>query len=160
MRKLNSAISLNRTMEKIHFVQDYKAPLKNVFSFYSDHNRWSEIMPAVIRRIVDSPNPSNCNDAGSQRIIISLGGIFAETITKYIENKQIDYAITFGSPLKNHKGTMKFIELSPTSCRLDYTIVFEPKIPKTGFILRNILEKQVGNGIRELARKFEKNPNF
>lgn len=146
--------------EKIHFIQDYNATVKQVFSFYSDHNRLGEIMPAIMRRIVDSQNPTNCNDVGSQRIIISLGGVFVETITKYIENSLIEYKITMGSPLKNHKGTIRFMELAPDKSRIDYTIEFEPLIPKTGFILRNILEKQIGNSIRELGKKFDRNPNY
>ena len=146
--------------ESIHFVQDYEAPVYNVFSFFSDHNRMSEVYPAFIRRIQDSSDPRNANGLGSVRLLVTFPAIFTETVTQYIEPSLIEYRITFGSPLKNHVGTMNFIDLGNNRSRLDYTIEFEPRIPKTGFIIRNMLEKQVGQAIREVARRFEKNPNY
>jgi hypothetical protein len=146
--------------QRIHFLQDYAVPAYNVFSFFSDHNRLSEIYPAIIRRLTDSNDPRNANGLGSSRIIIAFPTIFQETITKYIEPTLIEYKITFGSPLKNHVGTMRFIDFGNGKSRLDYTIEFEPRIPKTGFFLRNLLEKQVGTAIRELAHQFDKNPNY
>ena len=144
----------------IHFIQDYSVPAQKVFSFFSDHNRMGEIFPAFIRRVKDSPDPKNCNGLGSVRLLITVPLFFRETITQYTESSLIEYKITSGSPLKNHVGTMKFIDLENGSSRLDYTIEFDALIPKTGFILKNLLEKQVGNAIRELARRFDKDPNY
>jgi hypothetical protein len=146
--------------ETIHFVQDYEAPVYNVFSFFSDHNRMGEVSPAYIRRIQDSSDPKNANGLGSVRLLFTFPAIFTETVTGYNEPTFLEYRITFGSPLKNHVGTMNFIDLGNKRCRLDYTIEFEPRIPKTGFIIRNMLEMQVGNAIREVARRFEKDPNY
>lgn len=146
--------------ELIHFVQDYNVPVNRVFSFFSDHNRWGEVFPAFIRRIQNSSDPSNANGLGSVRLIVTFPTIFTETITQYQEPSLIEYRITLGGPLKNHVGTMRFQELGPNTSRLDYTIEFEPLIPRTGFILKNLLEKQVGQAIRELARRFDKNPDY
>ncbi len=147
-------------LQKLHFIQDYSVPAYQVFSFFSDHNRLSEIYPAIIKRWIDSNDPRNANGLGSSRILITFPSIFQETITKYEEPSLIEYQITFGSPLKNHIGTMRFMDIENGKSRLDYTIQFEPRIPKTGFLLKNILEKQVGQAIRELANRFEKNPNY
>jgi hypothetical protein len=144
----------------IHFIQDYNVPVKNVFSFFSDHNRMGEVYPAFIRRIKDSKDPKNCNGIGSVRLLVTFPLFFQETITKYVEPALIEYKITTASPLKNHVGTMNFIDLGNDKSRLDYTIEFEPLIPKSGFIIKNLLEKQVGNAIRELSRRFDKNPNY
>ena len=119
--------------QKLHFLQDFDAPVKNVFAFFSDHNRLSEIYPGFIKRIIDSPNPANCNDV---------------------------YKITLGSPLKNHIGKMNFIELSPTKTRLDYIIEFEPYIPYTGFVINQVNTKLVQDALSTLARKFRQNPNY
>lgn len=146
--------------EIIHFIQDYTVPVKQVFSFFSDHNRMGEVYPALIRRIQDSSDPGNANGLGSVRLLLTLPAVFTETITQYVEPSLIEYRISFGSPLKNHIGTMRFIDLGNGTCRLDYSIEFEPRIPYTGFILKNLLEKQVGHAIRELARRFEKNPDY
>lgn len=153
-------IDTSSEKQKLHFLQDYAVPAYNVFSFFSDHNRLSEIYPAIMRRITDSNDPRNANGLGSSRIVIAFPTVFQETISKYVESSLIEYKITFGSPLKNHVGTMQFIDLENGKSRLDYTIEFEPLIPKTGFLLKNLLEKQVGEAIRELAHRFEKNPNY
>ena len=146
--------------ETIHFIQDYNVPVIKLFSFFSDHNRMGEVYPAFIRRIKDSNDPKNCNGLGSARLLITFPIFFQETITQYLEPKLIEYKITSGSPLKNHVGIMNFIDLGNGRSRLDYTIDFEARIPKTGFILKNLLEKQVGNAIREVARRFDKDPNY
>lgn len=146
--------------EKIHFIQDFPVPAAAVFSFFSDHNRLGEIYPAISRRIIDSADPKNCNGLGSVRLIITFPFPFQEKITKYIESSLIEYKISSSSPLKNHVGTMHFMDLENNTSRLDYTIDFEPFIPQTGFILKNILEKQVGNAVRELSKRFASNPNY
>lgn len=146
--------------QRIHFLQDFEAPVKSVFSFFSDHNRLHEIYPAFIKRIADSPNPANCNDIGSSRIIVGFPLIFQETVTKYKEPEYIEYKITLGSPLKNHIGKMNFIELSPNRTRLDYLIEFEPFFPYTGFIINQINHKLVQDALSTLAGKFKMNPNY
>lgn len=157
-----SESSKNPAMSKeiIHFIQDYPVPVSKVFAFFSDHNRMGEVYPAFIRRIQDSNDPQNVNGLGSVRLLVTLPAIFTETITQYTEPSLIEYRISFGSPLKNHIGTMHFTDLGNGTSRLDYTIEFEPRIPYTGFILKNLLEKQVGDAIRELARRLEKNPDY
>jgi hypothetical protein len=154
------ALKTNKEKQRIHFLQDFEAPIKNVFAFFSDHNRLREIYPGFIKRIVDAPNPTNCNDVGSSRIIISLPLIFQETVTQYIEPFYLEYKITLGSPLKNHIGKMNFIEITPNKTRLDYVIEFEPLIPYTGFFIQQINHKVVQDALSTLARKFKQNPNY
>ncbi|MEZ5054568.1 MAG: SRPBCC family protein [Chitinophagales bacterium] len=153
-------LSTQKERQRLHFLQDFEAPVRNVFSFYSDHNRLNEIYPAFIKRIIDSPNPTNCNDVGSARLIIGFPIFFTETITKYVENKYIEYAISYGSPIKNHIGKMQFIELSPNKTRLDYIIEFEPRIPYTGFFIHQINAKLVQESLSKLALRFRHNPNY
>ncbi|MCB9034088.1 MAG: SRPBCC family protein [Chitinophagales bacterium] len=148
-------------MEKIHILQDFDAPIHNVFAFISNHNRWNEIFPAAyLRRVINSPDPKNINGVGSTRIVATFPFPFFETITQYQEDKYLEYKISSPSILKNHIGKMNFIALSDRKCRLDYTIEFDGVIPFSSFIIRNILEKEVGNGIRDLALKFKRNPNY
>ncbi len=155
-------LGLQKTKEKqqLHFLQDFDAPVQRVFSFFSDHNRLGEIYPAFIRRIIDAPNPANCNDVGSVRIIISFPLVFQETITQYIEPRYIEYKITSASPLKNHIGKMNFIELPDNRTRLDYIIEFEPLVPYTGFFMNQLNTKLVLDALSALARKFKQQPNY
>ncbi|MFN8261830.1 MAG: SRPBCC family protein [Chitinophagales bacterium] len=155
-----SAIQKKKDIQRLHFLQEFDAPVKNVFAFFSDHNRLSEIYPGFIKRISDAPNPANCNDVGSSRVIFSFPLLFQETVTSYIEPSYLEYKITLGSPLKNHVGRMNFIEIAPNKTRLDYVIEFEPLIPYTGFVIHQINRKVVQEALSTLARKFKQNPNY
>lgn len=153
-------VSKTNPVHQIHLLQDFDVTVDRVFSFFSDHNRLSEIYPALIRRLIDSPNPTNCNDVGSSRIIVSFPLIFQETITQYIENKYIEYKITTPSPLKNHIGKMNFIATSAQTSRLDYIIEFEALLPFSGFMMQQLNTKLVQNALSTLVKKFKENPNY
>lgn len=153
-------INSNSPSERLHFLQDFDAPIKNVFSFFSDHNRLGEIYPAFIRRIENAPNPTNCNDVGSKRIIIRLPLILQETITQYIEPNYLEYKITSKGIIKHHVGKMNFTALSPEKTRLEYIIEFKAVLPFTGFIIQQINAKIIQDALSTLALKFKRNPNY
>ncbi|MCB0511873.1 MAG: SRPBCC family protein [Chitinophagales bacterium] len=147
-------------VQTIRLLQDFNVSVERVFSFFSDHNRLSEIYPAFIRRIVDAPNPFNCNDVGSARIIIGFPVVLQETIIAYVENKYIEYKISSVSPLKNHIGKMNFIPMGVNQSRLEYVIEFEPLVPFTGFLLLQLNTKIVQDALSILVQRFKENPNY
>ena len=147
-------------VQTIRLLQDFNVSVERVFSFFSDHNRLSEIYPAFIRRIVDAPNPFNCNDVGSARIIIGFPVVLQETIIAYVENKYIEYKISSVSPLKNHIGKMNFIPMGVNQSRLEYAIEFEPLVPFTGFLLLQLNTKIVQDALSILVQRFKENPNY
>jgi hypothetical protein len=146
--------------QKIHLVQDYNTSVERLFSFFSDHNRMGEVFPAYVKRIKNSKDPKNCNGVGSVRLLIAFPLFIQETITQYNEPKFIEYKITSVSPLKNHVGRLNFTALDTDKSRLEYTIEFESLIPKTGFIIKNLLEQKIGDAVRELNRRFNNNSNY
>ena len=78
-------------------------------------------------------------------------------------NLLIEYKITAGAtPIKNHIGQMHFLPLESGKCRLDYTIEFDPilDLPFQSFLLKNMMEKMVGDAVRELAKRFKENPRY
>ena len=148
-------------MQKIHILQDFDVPRERVFDFLSDHETLSEIYPGAFKRIVNSMDPANANGLGSVRRITNFPLVMDEEVTAFIYPDKIEYKLLESPVIKDHLGIMKFYVLdNGTRSRLDYTIEFEGKIPFTGFILRNLLEPLVGNAIRNLARKFKKNPRY
>jgi hypothetical protein len=146
--------------ETIHLLQDFDAPAEKVFAFFSDHERWSEMFPAAFKRIQFGEDPKDANSKGSVRRIIAFPLVIEETITEYRYPHLIEYKVTYGFGLKNHCGTMQFIDIGNGKCRLDYKIVFEPALPLSGFVLRNLLQKLISNGVGSAARKFRENPNY
>jgi len=148
-------------MYTIQFIQDFEVPAHKVFYFFADHERLAEIYPGAFKRIQFGENPSDANSKGSIRRIINFPLIIEETVTEYIPASLIEYKITSGEgPIKNHKGVIRINEIAGGKSRLDYKITFEEKIPLSGFVIKNILEKVIGDGVRNLAQRFAANPNY
>ena len=136
----------------IHMKQTFRAPVATVFDILSDHVQFGDIISANITRVVDSPS-DNVNGLGSvRRISLLPTQSFEETITDFQPNALIEYQITKGSPLKNHKGTLRFSEENGYT-HLDYQIQFEPKIPVPFFAsgLKFGLERTITGGLKKLA---------
>lgn len=146
--------------EYIHFLQDFDVPVHTVFNFFSVHENLGKIYPAAVKRIQFGEDPRDANSKGSVRRIIAFPLVMEEVITQYIPNQLIEYKVTYGIGIKDHLGTMNFIDLENGKSRLDYKIEFVPSIPMTGFVMKNVLEKVVGEGIREAARQLRINPRF
>lgn len=146
--------------ERIHFLQDFDLPVTTVFNFFSVHENWGKIFPAAVKNIRFGEDPRDANSKGSVRRIIAFPLVIEETITAYIPNELIEYKLTFGLGVKNHHGVMRFIEKEDGRCRLDYKIEFTPVLPMSGFVIKNMLQKIIGQGVRDVARNLRINPNF
>ncbi len=130
--------------------QVFNAPIATVFAALTDHNNFGQIVDAKIIRIKDSDN-DNVNGVGSIRRITPLPfSHFEETVVTFESNKLMEYVVTKGSPIKNHKGRMEFSELDGKT-QLSYTIEFEPKIPFMGKILKGLIEGPLVKGLKALA---------
>ena len=144
----------------IHIKQDFAVPAIKVFNFFSDHNRLPEIWPGPIKRIRESDDPENINGVGSARLIGFSVFAFEETVEKVRNPDLIEYTISKGSPIKNHYGVMKFIDNTENTSHMDYQITLESKIPFTTCLLKFILQSIIGNGVRNLAKRFKENPLY
>ena len=144
----------------INFKQDFNVPAQKVFEFFCNHHRLGEIWDGRFQRIKDSADPDNINGEGSVRLITLPFLSFEETVTKAIPPNRIEYTISKRSPLKNHYGVMKFIDMDNGRSRLDYQIEFDSKIPFTNGLLKLILRLKLGKGIRLLAIRFSENPDY
>ncbi len=146
--------------EIIHFLQDFDVSVQTVFNFFSVHENLGKIYPAAVKRIQFGEDPRDANSKGSVRRVIAFPLIMEEVITQYIPDQLIEYKVTYGIGFKDHLGTMNFMDLGDGRSRLDYKIEFVPSIPLTGFVMKNVLEKVIGEGIREAARQLRINPRF
>jgi hypothetical protein len=64
----------------------------------------------------------------------------------------MEYVVSKGSPIKNHKGRMEFSE-EQGKTKLCYTIDFEPKLPfiLLGSVLKRAIEKPIRKSLERLA---------
>ncbi|MDX1693680.1 MAG: SRPBCC family protein [Ketobacteraceae bacterium] len=139
-------------LTRIHMQQSFNAPVDTIFDILSDHVQFGDILSADIKRVVDSQT-DYVNGLGSvRRITLIPTQSFEETITGFEPNALIEYRITRGSPLKNHKGIMRFTEENGKT-HLDYQIQFEPRLPIPFFAkgLELALERTISGGLKKLA---------
>lgn len=138
------------SLQTIHVVQAFNAPVSEIFSTISDHEKFGKILGAEVTRVKDGEGA--LNGLGSVREL-KIGPLpsFQETITGFVDNQFIEYKITQGSPIKNHIGKIRFSEAQGLTT-VDYTIKLESKIPFTSALIKTAL----GSGIRKGLKKYAK----
>lgn len=142
--------------QHIEIRQIFDAPVEEIFEALTDHESFGKVLQTNIKRVVDSRG-ENKNGVGSVRRISSFPvPAFEETVVTYEPNRLLEYVVSKGSPIKNHKGRMEFSE-EQGKTSLFYTVDFEPKLPfiLLGSILKRAIDKPIRKGIERLARKHD-----
>ena len=142
--------------QHIQIRQLFNAPVDTLFDILTDHESFGQVINANIKRVVDSPG-ENKNGIGSvRRISVFPAPAFEETVVAFEQNQLMEYAVSKGSPIKNHKGRMEFSDEQGNTW-LNYTIDFEPRLPFLlfGSIIKSALEKSIGASIKRLAERYE-----
>ncbi len=136
--------------QRVPLQQFFNAPPAKVFAWFADHEKFGRIWGGKFRRIKDGQDPKEPNGLGSVREINGPGPSFEETIVVFEPPKRIEYVVTRGSPIKNHRGVILFQEAAGGT-QLDYTISFDPRIPCTGWLIARIIAGAWARGIRRVA---------
>lgn len=133
-------------MQRVDLKADFALPVERVYAFFAEHENLGPFFGAKITRIKDGHDSRN--GVGSARHL-KLGPMpkFTETVTQAVENELIEYQITEGSPLKNHKGTMRFTSLPNGGTHLDYEIVFD-SLPVLAQIVRLGLSQRISAALK------------
>ncbi|MBW2564849.1 MAG: SRPBCC family protein [Deltaproteobacteria bacterium] len=142
--------------QRIKITQLFNSPVDTIFSLLTDHEAFGNVINAKIKRVVDSQT-ENKNGLGSVRRINPFPvPAFEETVVTFEPNQLMEYVISKGSPIKNHKGRMEFSD-EQGKTRLNYTIDFEPKLPFLffGSILKKAIEKPIREGLKRLADRYD-----
>jgi hypothetical protein len=140
----------------IRITQLFNSPVDTIFSLLTGHESFGQVINTKIKRVVDS-HDENKNGLGSVRRINSFPvPAFEETVITFEPNQLMEYVISKGSPIKNHKGRMEFSD-EQGKTRLNYTIVFEPKLPFLffGSFLKKVIEKPIRDGLKRLADQYD-----
>ncbi len=139
---------------QVRFEQYFAAPRAKVFAWFADHGNLGRLWGGRFTRIKDASDPKNVNGLDSVREIRNGLLKFEETIVKYQAPAVIEYAVTRGSPIRNHLGRMLFSD-ADNGTQLVYTISFDPKIPFTGWLIARILSagwhKGSPRAVKEIA---------
>lgn len=128
---------------------------EKVFDFFCDHESFGRIWPGKTTRIRESNNPDNPNDVGSIRQICLGPMCFEETQITCERPSLIEYTVTKGSPIKNHKGRIQIKPGTNGGTEIDYSIEFDPRIPCTGGLIARNLYKDWARGIPPIIQELE-----
>ena len=142
--------------QHINITQSFNAPVDTIFNIITDHEAFGQVLNSKIKRVVDSKD-ENKNGIGSTRRVSTFPApAFEETVVAFEPNELMEYVVSKGSPIKNHKGRVEFSD-EQGKTRLNYTINFEPKLPFLFFgpILKNAIEKSIRDGLKRLAERYD-----
>lgn len=98
----------------------------------------------------------NLNGVGSVRRISKFPlPDFEETVVTFEPNKVMEYIVSKGSPIKNHKGRMEF-SWKNGQTNLYYQIEFDPKmlLLPLGPVIKMAVESPIRKGIKKLADQY------
>ena len=133
------------SQHSVRFTEHFNASRAEVFPYFARHELFGAMAGGpvaaklkFIRRIRLGESIKQPDGVGSVRRI-GYGPLgFEETVRVSEPGKLIEYAISKGSPLKNHLGRIEFHD-DAGGTRVDYLITFEPKLPGTGALLKQVL---------------------
>jgi uncharacterized protein YndB with AHSA1/START domain len=138
-------------MQRIEISQDFTLPVQRVYAYLSEHENLGPLFGATVERVRDGEDSRN--GVGSVRRL-KVGPLppFEETVTKAVPNELVEYRITKGGVLKDHRGEMRFAP-NGTGSTLTYVIEFDGKVPGTGPLIAKSLERNVRAGLTTVDGK-------
>ena len=136
-------------MQQLHIVENVDLSAEAMFARLADHENLGKVLGVPVRRSRDGEG--DVNGRASVRTLGFWPLYFDETITAFDPPRRIEYSITRGSPLRNHRAV---ILLSPngSGTEVRWSIDFDTAIPFAGGLIRTLMRIALTQGIRKLAR--------
>jgi Polyketide cyclase / dehydrase and lipid transport len=129
-------------VQRIEVTQDSALPVGRLYAFLSEHENLGPLLGAKVIRVRDGL--TDRNGAGSVRRF-HLGPLpaFEETVTAVVPDEMIEYRISKGSPLRDHRGVLRFAPKG-TGSTVTWTITFSAP---------PVLDRVVALGLRFAVRR-------
>lgn len=140
-------------MQRVHVIQDFPQPVSELFAHLSEQENLEPLFGAKIKRLSDGTDGTRNGVGASRELRVGPLPGFVETNTEVVPDELIRYRITKGGVLKNHEGVMRFSAQGDGGSLLDYTIVFDGKVPGLGPIVAKGLKKSISESLRKLAEQ-------
>lgn len=138
-------------MATVHETYDFNVPVERLYAHLSNHENLKPLLGLDVERVKEGDTEPN--GVGSVRKL-SVKGIapFEETVTEAIPNERIEYMITKGTPLRDHKGIMVFSSTGDGGSHLDYTITFGAAVPGLDRAVALGVGRTLRRGLPKVAR--------
>lgn len=138
--------------QRVRLQRQYDVPPPRVFALFADHERFGKLLGAPCARIKDAPDGNDPNGVGSVRRVASGPAAFEETVLVCEEPRLIEYTVSRGGPIKNHRGRIEFNPLADDRTQVTYTIEFDARIPLTGTAITLLLNQVIGRAMNKVPR--------
>jgi len=140
-------------MRQIELVQEIQAAVGQVWNILVDHERMPQWMPVreVVRRRPGTPDP---NGVGAIRTLRGSGVVVEERITSFKPCEKLEYVVTEGVPIRDHRGEIQLTPLAQGT-RVCWRVQFRPLIPGTGWLLERVVCSSLRAGLSGLKRLAE-----
>jgi uncharacterized protein YndB with AHSA1/START domain len=134
-------------MERVLIERRLASSPELLFEFLAEHENLKLIFPAKITRVRDGSD-GHRNGVGSTRRLRPSPLIppFEETVTEYVPHELIRYGVSAGSPLRDHRGEMRFAP-DGTGTAFRYEITFSGKLPGVAKLVAAMLRRDIGRGL-------------
>ena len=135
--------------QKVHVEQDFALPPERIYAYLSEHENLSVLFGIRVERIRDGDGSRN--GAGSARKLSFAGMLpFEETVTNAVPNELIEYRITKGGPLRDHRGKMEFTPTANGGTHLVYEITFTAAVPGLAPVVKMGLTRSITKGLKKV----------
>jgi hypothetical protein len=125
----------------------FSAPPARIFAHLAEHENLAQVFGARIERLKDGDDGRRNSAGSARRLKIGPLPAFDETVTEYEPDALIRYRITRGSPLRDHRGELRFAPDGPGTW-LHYEIAFGTAVPGLDRLIALMLRRNVVNGLR------------
>jgi hypothetical protein len=139
-------------MQKIRIREEFPFSVEKLFNHMEVHENLADIFFPLKVETIKYGEAEPYGIGSVRKLFVNPVPPFEESVTAFERNKMIEYRITKGSPLKNHKGTMVFSGDNARSA-LDYSIEFDSDIPFLATTVKVGLEAGIKNGLAKLKAK-------
>lgn len=138
-------------MQRIHLEREFALPPNRVYAYLAEHENLGPLFGARVTRVRDGDTTRN--GVGSvRRLKVGPLPAFDETITSAVPDQRLDYRISRGGPLRDHRASLRFVALGPGT-RLIYDLEFGAAVPGLALIVKAMLVRSITRGLDVVARR-------
>lgn len=137
-------------MQKIAVEHDFDVSVERAYAFLSEHENLTNLFPAKITRLKDGDDGTRNGVGSVRKLRIAVLPPFEETVTNAVPNELVEYRITKGSPLRNHRGKMTFSPREGGGSHLRYEIEFGAVVPGLDVVVAKALEGNIRKGLAKV----------
>ncbi len=136
--------------QHVELSRDFALPVSRLFALLERNEILALIFPSNSVRHIKDGVDTRYGVGAMREVRAAVGAPFIETITAYRVNELIEYRITSGGLLNNHRGVLRFSSTTAGGSRLDYNIEFDAKFPPLAPLIKFALARDMRKGLTNL----------